>query len=286
MLGEIIPAMPPAEPFFLESFPGKRFCLYHNPDPGHECLGVFIYVHPFGDEMNKSRRMAAIQARAFAKIGFAVLQLDLYGCGDSEGEFCDARWDIWKHDLSFAYGWIRKRTSAPVGVWGLRLGALLALDFAHDRENLVDQVVLWQPVLDGASFLNQFLRLRIASEMLSDAGGSAKAEGTSVLRRRLASGEMLEVAGYELSPHLAAAIETCKAADLPVSDCAVHWLEIVAEPGRSISPAGMKVVDQWKLNDVNVHVRTVPGLPFWATQEICECTALVSETSNAFARLS
>src|SRR3954449_10972795 len=103
----------PAEPFFLRTATGKRFCLYHAPASGRECLGAFIYIHPFGDEMNKSRRMAAIQARAFAAMGFSVLQIDLFGCGDSSGEFRDARWDIWKHDLSVAKRWIENRASSP-----------------------------------------------------------------------------------------------------------------------------------------------------------------------------
>lgn len=148
--------------------------------------------------MNKSRRMAAMQSRAFAETGFGVLQIDLYGCGDSDGEFGDARWNIWKADLASAYGWIRNRTPVPVSLWGLRLGALLALDFASDLEKPVDKVILWQPVLDGASFLNQFLRLRLASEMFFNATGP-KGAGTAALRERLANGETLEVAGYELS---------------------------------------------------------------------------------------
>ena len=54
--------------------------------------------------MNKSRRMAALQARAFAEMGFGVLQIDLFGCGDSSGDFSDARWDIWKQDLIACQG--------------------------------------------------------------------------------------------------------------------------------------------------------------------------------------
>ncbi|HET7061413.1 MAG TPA: hydrolase 2, exosortase A system-associated, partial [Nitrosospira sp.] len=261
MLSEVLPRTLPAQPFFLETTTGKRFCLYHAPGADTQCLGVFIYIHPFGDEMNKSRRMAAMQARAFAKTGFGVLQIDLYGCGDSEGDFGDAKWDIWKNDLMFACNWIASRTQAPVNLWGLRIGALLALDFASEHEKVLGKIVLWQPVVDGASFLNQFLRLRIASEMFLNAGAPEMATGTKALRERLMNGESLEVAGYELSPHLAGAIEKCKAADLAVQTCAMHWFEIVAEPGRSISPAGTKVVNQWKLNGVNAQVHAVPGLP-------------------------
>ena len=42
---------PPAEPFFLDSAHGQRFCLYHAPQ-GH-CRGALVYVHPFAEEMNK-----------------------------------------------------------------------------------------------------------------------------------------------------------------------------------------------------------------------------------------
>ena len=276
----------PAESFFLKTGTGERFCLYHGPHPEKKCRGVFIYVHPFGDEMNKSRRMAAIQARALAAMGFGVLQMDLLGCGDSSGEFADARWNIWKQDLAIARNWLENRVTAPVSLWGLRLGALLALDFARSSENAIDRIILWQPVTSGESFLTQFLRLRLANEMLSSNDGTQKVHGTSAMRSSLSNGEILEVAGYELAPDLAAAIDSLKAAELVVTKIPVHWFEIVAEPGRAITPAGDRVISVWKRNEVNLHLHLVPCLPFWATQEISECAELVSATANIFAEES
>lgn len=273
----------PAEPFFLEARPGKRFCLYHPPHSDKECCGAFIYVHPFGEEMNKSRRMAAMQARVFAMMGFGVLQIDLFGCGDSSGEFRDARWSIWKQDLALAKEWLENRIRAPLSLWGLRLGALLALDFARSSDDIIEKVILWQPVISGESFLNQFLRLRLANEMLADTSGDAKAAGTKAMRNQLASGETLEVAGYELTPDLAAAIDSLKAAELIVAKSAIHWLEIVPEPGRPMTPAGTRVATAWKQNGVDLHVHLVSCLPFWATQEISECPNLVSATVDASA---
>ncbi len=278
-----LPRNSPATPFFLNTDFGERFCLYHNPSLDKRCRGAFIYVHPFADEMNKSRRMAALQARAFAQMGFAVLQIDLFGCGDSSGEFADARWHIWKHDLAIARNWLENKVTAPVSLWGLRLGALLALDFAKSLENAVDKIVLWQPVISGESFLTQFLRLRLANEILSGSEGIQKASGTNAMRASLANGETLEVAGYELAPNLAAAIDSLKAADLVVTKSPVHWFEIVAEPGRPMTLAGAKVVSAWKQNEVDLHLHLVPCLPFWATQEISECAELVSATTNIFA---
>ena len=278
---KMAPPSAPAEPFFLQADCGKRFCLYHAPRTEKECRGAFIYVHPFGEEMNKSRRMAALQARAFAALGFGVLQIDLFGCGDSSGDFSDARWDIWKQDLTGARAWLAERVSAPISLWGLRLGALLALDFARDTSTKIAQILLWQPVLSGDSFLTQFLRLRLANEMLSS--NQSNTGGTSALRSRLKAGESLEVAGYELAPALAIAIDGLKAAELAVKNSPVHWFEIVAEPGRPLNPAGAKVVSAWKESEVELFLHLVPCSPFWATQEIVECPELVSATANVVA---
>lgn len=278
-----LPETLPAESFFLKASSGERFCLYHRPHPDRECRGVLIYVHPFGDEMNKSRRMAAIQARAFSAMGLGVLQIDLFGCGDSSGEFADARWNIWSQDLILAKNWLENRVTAPISLWGLRLGALLALDFARNLENALDKIILWQPIISGESFLTQFLRLRLANEMISGGEGTQKASGTHAMRSTLASGETLEVAGYELAPDLAAAIDALKAAELIVTRSSVHWFEIVAEPDRPMTPAGARVVSTWKQDGVDLHVHLVPCLPFWATQEISECAELVSATTNVFA---
>jgi exosortase A-associated hydrolase 2 len=274
----------PAMPFFLKTERGERFCLYYTPPPGRGFRGVLIYVHPFGDEMNKSRRMAAMQARAFAAMGFGVLQIDLFGCGDSSGEFGDASWNIWKRDLAAAWDWLKNRADAPVSLWGLRLGALLALDFARSSENAIDRIILWQPVISGESFLTRFLRLRLANEIISGDADTKKNMGTKAMRNSLRAGNPLEVAGYELSLEMAAAIDSLQAAELFVTRCPVHWFEIVAEPGRSMTAAGAKVVTAWKQKAVDLHLHLVPCLPFWATQEISECPELVLATADIFAR--
>ena len=115
------PARAHAEPFFLESAPGRRFCLFH--PPAGACRGAVLYVHPFAEEMNKSRRMAALQARALAAAGYGVLQIDLHGCGDSDGGFGEARWEQWHADLAAARAWLddthRALASASARVWAL-----------------------------------------------------------------------------------------------------------------------------------------------------------------------
>ncbi|RSZ59330.1 hydrolase 2, exosortase A system-associated [Massilia atriviolacea] len=287
------PKPPGAEPFFLRTDLGQRFCLFH-PPAGARCRGAVLYVHPFGDEMNKARRMAALQARALAAQGVGVLQLDLYGSGDSSGEFAEARWEIWKDDLAAGCAWLSARLDgAPPSLWGLRLGALLALDYAHAARHPLASLVLWQPVQNGATFLTQFLRLLTANAMLAEGAdgavgalgalGKASGKSASALRAALLGGEMLEVAGYEIAPALAAAIDGVDAARLAPLGYPVHWLETSSAAERALTPAVTRLADAWRAAGVALHLQQVSSAPFWSTQEIAESPALLAATSALFA---
>jgi exosortase A-associated hydrolase 2 len=270
------PGRLPAESFFLAAVPGKRFCIYHAPHPDRVCRGAFIYVHPFADEMNLSRQMVALQARAFADMGYGVLLIDLFGCGDSTGEFGDARWEIWKEDLAVAKKWLEDRLSTRIGLWGLRLGALLALDFARSVQRRMAPLILWQPVISGKSFLTQFLRLRVASDMLADGQGAI---GTQALRNAMRAGEILEIAGYDIAPALASAIDALDAEALWVNTTPVHWFDIVRAVESAMPPATTEVISEWRRQRVDLRLHTVRGLPFWAMQELSECPELLAMTT-------
>ena len=133
--------------------------LVWDPPEGTPRDFAALYVPPFGDEMNKSRRMAALQARALAAAGGSVALLDLRGTGDSAGDHAEATWDGWRDDVVQAFTWLSRRCDGPVLLWGLRLGALLAADLVDKRRLLPAGMLLWQPVASGRGFFNQFLRL-------------------------------------------------------------------------------------------------------------------------------
>ncbi len=262
--------------FFLETNPGKRFCIYH-PHVG-TCRGAVLYVHPFAEEMNKSRRMAALQSRALASIGFAVLQIDLYGCGDSSGDFRDARWEIWKNDLRLATDWLGQHVCMPVTLWGLRLGALLMLDFANETNAPIARIFLWQPVHSGEAYLTQFLRLRLANAMIA---GKTK---TSLqdLKNALASSGALEVAGYELAHDLVEAVSRLKLDELGKPGIAHHWFETMPDATLPLSPAASRILGCWENHGITVHTHKTQGEPFWSTQEITDCADLIDKTTLIF----
>lgn len=269
-----------AEPFFLPGAKGMRFCLFH--PPAGACRGAVLYVPPFAEEMNRSRRMAALQARALAALGHGVLQIDLHGSGDSSGDFGEARWETWKHDLALATSWLHARLDRPVTLWGLRLGALLALDHARSAPAPLAGMVLWQPVLNASTYLTQFLRLRVAGALLADdTGGSGG--GTSALRATLQAGQPVEVAGYELAPALAGALDALAPLDEMAPPCPVHWFEAVTSAGQEPSPRAAQAAAAWRGAGVDLHLHAVPCPPFWSTSEITVSQPWLDATSAVFA---
>lgn len=264
----------PFEPFFLRAGRGERFCIFHpaSADP----RGAVLYLPPFAEEMNKSRRMAALQSRALAASGLAVLQIDLFGCGDSSGEYGEASWEIWREDVALAMRWLAQHVHPAITMWGLRLGALLALDAAPQCDPAPAAFVFWQPVLKGEALMTQFLRLRVASEMLSE--GKSRS-GVQDLRAALAAGATVEIAGYDLSQQLVAAIDDL-ALDAQLPARAVHWFEVVAQAGRALPAPAQRIVDNWSRDGLRIDVHRVEGQPFWNTVEITECPALISATTD------
>ena len=265
------------EAFFLPSCAedGRRFCLFHPPEEGAPRRGSVVYIHPFAEEMNKSRRMAALQARAMAVAGYAVLQIDLGGCGDSSGDFGDASWDGWLADVELACDWLLQRGDTELWLWGLRSGGLLAAVVAA-RRNAPCHLLLWQPVISGRQFLQQFLRLKLAGEMAAG-DGKGVMDG---LRRQLARGEAVEVAGYALAPALARGLEQAELS--PAAGTGrIEWIEVSARTDGALSPAAAACLEKWQAVGLRVRGRQVSGPAFWQTADIEECPALIEASLRA-----
>lgn len=264
------------EPFFLDSPRGPLFCLSLSPRD-REPLGGVLYLHPFAEEMHKSRRMAALQARGLASEGYRVLQIDLSGCGDSAGDFGDADWEGWKDDARIGYEWLRNQGGDQITLWGLRTGASLAVQMTRRLPN-IRQLILWQPITNGGLFLNQFLRIKLASEMLTS--GQAQSS-TKLLMSRFEAGESVEVGGYRLSPAMARALAGINLIN-ETPACPTLWLETNAS--GELSPASQRIIESWRHADANLEAYALAGDAFWATQEITECRSLVKATLDGLAK--
>jgi uncharacterized protein len=276
------------EPLFLTVDPGhlgQRFAIHH-PPVGNVPRGLVVYVHPFAEEMNKSRRMAAQQSRALAAEGFAVLQIDLLGCGDSAGDFGDATWAHWVHDTVCAVRWLRRRypgtgDAAPpeLWLWGLRAGCLVAVDAAAQlaAEGERCDFLFWQPASAGKLLLQQFLRLKAASELL---GGQAKA-AMEQLRGEIAAGRSVEVAGYTLDAALCYGLEKATLRAPALQPGRALWLEVSAVDSPTLAPAGAATLAAWRQAGWAVETQALRGPAFWQTTEIEDAPALLQATLAA-----
>jgi uncharacterized protein len=249
---------------------------------------MLLYIHPFAEEMNKSRRMAALQSRAFAAAGYAVLQMDLLGCGDSSGDFGDATWAAWVRDVVQGSQWLRAQAAAntaaqaPLWLWGLRAGCLLAVEAAAQMEEPVN-LLFWQAPSSGKPLLQQFLRLKMVGDLL---GGQAKG-ATETLRQQLAQGQSAEIAGYTLSPALAAGLDNAKLERI-ASSCEqkihrIEWIELSTREEATLSPASAKTIAQWQISGTSLRSRMINGPAFWQTSEIEEAPLLLSASVDAIA---
>lgn len=265
------------EAFFLPVTGGRLFGLLHRPDGGPAIKGAVLYVHPFAEEMNKSRRMAALQAKAFASAGYVVLQVDLLGCGDSGGDFVDATWESWITNLIEAGTWLQEKTGVQLCWWGLRTGGLLAAE-ASGRIGQPCRLLLWQPVLLGKQYLQQFLRLKVAGDLLE---GGAKG-AMNQLKAQLAEDGHVEVAGYMLTSGLAIGLE---GAELAIPDVVLRadLIEISSGSTGGLSPALSARIDNWQGAGKDVRGTSVTGPAFWQTAEVEECAPLIEASLRLLA---
>lgn len=271
---------PPAEVFFLKGRAGRLFASYTPPRRHVDNPRSLILVPPFAEEMNKSRRMMALIARSLAEIGVGVAVFDLFGTGESEGDFADSRYEIWVDDVHRVIDWCAKEAAPAVDLLGLRFGALLALDVMRRFPEKVDNILFWQPVLSGQAMMNQFLRLRLAASMMDS---SREKESTKELRARLRSGESLEVAGYELAPALVDAIESLRLESLMKAGSGpVYWFELVANRDRPPPLPARKLAEQWNHQGLRVVLEKCLGEPFWTTPEISIAPELLNATTELY----
>ncbi len=244
--------------FFLAGTPGYRFALHHRPDA--PVRAALLLLPPWAEELNKMRRVLAHAAQAFAQAGFAVLQLDLLGCGDSSGEFADASWDAWQQDIRLAHAWLREQhPDVPLIAWGVRAGCLLGQELAWDAR------LWWQPALQGKTVLQQFLRLRLAAEL-----GQGQRGNTGALLAELAAGATVCVAGYGLRQSLSDGLAT---AQLAAPDQRTLWLEVQTQDEPQLLPASERLLQQWARPD-RLSARAVQGPQPWATTELEDCPTL------------
>jgi exosortase A-associated hydrolase 1/exosortase A-associated hydrolase 2 len=260
----------------IEGSRGLLAATYFPPATKRASIGDILLAPAFAEEMNRCRAMVAMQARRFAQMGIGTLVLDLYGTGDSSGEFSDGSWSVWLDDLARGVEWLRAHANGCGTVWGIRTGAILACGIAR-RDSGISNVLLWQPVINGKAYFTQFLRIRIAAE-IEQADG---VRNTEALRKLAASGEPLEVSGYQIGSALARELDVATVSDSSaMAGKQIIWCEVVGSDDSSVPRANEKLVNSYREGGVRVDMEIIQGPAFWNLHERVEAPELLDATSR------
>lgn len=264
-------------PFLIAGSRGPLNALYYEPT-AKSGLGDILFIPSFGEELNRCRSMVSMQARLLADLGIGTLILDPYGTGDSSGKHSDATWATWRDDLRLGIEWLRREANGCSTLWGARLGAIMASDLACADPG-IERLLLWQPMLQGKVFYNQFLRIRVAAEMDQPNG----IKTTDELRRRAREGETLEVSGYHVNPTLSKELDEIKFAEAQqLRRCKLHWFEVVASEEAPVAQVNRKAIETYQSAGVDVQFERIVGPLFWHVHERVVTPHLLRATTQQF----
>jgi pimeloyl-ACP methyl ester carboxylesterase len=129
--------------------------------------------------------------------GAWVLRFDQMGNGDSEGQFSTASVDTMLSDLDAAICRLEQLSGIGqgIGLLGLRFGATLAA-LAAERSPKIGKLVLWEPIVDGAKYMQEMLRSNLTTQ---SAVYKEIRHNREVLIRMMREGATVNIDGYELA---------------------------------------------------------------------------------------
>lgn len=121
--------------------------MLHRPDENQNVPGV-VMLHGFTGQHIEDQRLFVQAARYLAAAGFAVLRMDFYGSGDSDGSFEEMTVHTEVEDAVVMLDWFATQPgidATRTGVIGLSMGgAVTALLAARDAR--VKAAVFWNAV--------------------------------------------------------------------------------------------------------------------------------------------
>ncbi len=142
--------LPIAVPSFYPSGNEQLYGVHYQPRANARGQSV-VLAHSIGHEYTRGYANLQRLAVQLCGRGFDVLRFDYASTGNSSGECSELTSERMLENLVDSIEYLRVRTgNVSTSVVGLRLGATVA---SHLPTELVDQLVLWDPVVSGAEFL-------------------------------------------------------------------------------------------------------------------------------------
>lgn len=243
-------------PIYFESEGRRVFGVLHEP-AGRPARPAIVFCAALAEEKLWAHRVFVNLARDFAERGFPVLRFDTWGEGDSEGDFEQATLATRVADAGAAARLLRERQpqATAVGWLGLRLGATIAA-LAAERDHSKGPLVLCEPVISGADYVQELLRINLATQL---AVHKEIRRNRQVLVAAMHAGATVNVDGYELTGSFHDELSTLDLRHGPrAHDAPVLIVAIARTDGPPPVPHG-ELAALYR----SARVQTVREEPFW-----------------------
>jgi len=147
----------------------------------------YVYCHPLFDERKCAHRFSYELKTTFEATGLHLERFDYRGTGEAAGEFSQVSLDTLRADISQH---IRGEEACLVGV---RFGASLAFDYCAGGAGNVRNLILVEPVIDGAKYVDYLRRKQhIKNVMTGGASDTLKEEGCENIEGYKTSSKFVE----------------------------------------------------------------------------------------------
>jgi pimeloyl-ACP methyl ester carboxylesterase len=146
-------------PFYFGGSDQRLFGVYDAGRAEAGRSGAVVLCNPWGPEYIHAHRTMRVAANMLTAAGFHTLRFDYFGTGDSAGDLEQASVAIWEDNIRAAVREVTEISGVTrATLIGLRFGGLLAARVAAASPALIDRLVLWDPVPDGRTYLNELFR--------------------------------------------------------------------------------------------------------------------------------
>jgi uncharacterized protein len=113
-----------------------------------------LFCRPIGQEGIRTNTMYRVMAERLAREHCCALRFDYYGTGDAVGDEIQQTISQCAHDVVSAHQALAERGHSSITWFAMRLGANIALQAIALCNHPPQQLVLWEPVLNGPAYLD------------------------------------------------------------------------------------------------------------------------------------
>jgi alpha/beta superfamily hydrolase len=168
-----------------------------------------VLAPPLFEEQARTRKLLVNLARDLAAAGIDAVRFDYPGTGLSEGTTEQLTLTAAFDALRRAVAYCHRHGATQVHLFGFRLGGYLTLSALPRLP--ASRAVVWEPILDVASYFQELLRIEMSNQMVTF--GKVK-QNRDELLALLRAGQSVIVDGNRIGPTLHRELEAAPAIEL------------------------------------------------------------------------